>query len=106
MNPRMQLLDPEIQRILRQSAAREAARKAAPQRRHHITQAAIFILSAIAIALVDLGHTQQMRFWGNAVGLAAQPFWLLSTWRHRQWGMLALSVFYVGVWTTGVARYW
>lgn len=101
-NPQAHLLDKEMRGIVLKSLRGELARR----RLHTITQAAIFILSAIAIALVDLAHTQQLRFWGNAIGLAAQPLWLYSTWCHRQWGMLALTVFYTGIWTTGFLRYY
>lgn len=72
---------------------------------HHLVQFALLLLSAAAIALVDLGHNDQQRFWGNVLGLTAQPFWLLSSWQHRQWGIFALAFFYAGVWTAGALRY-
>lgn len=102
MHPGVKHLSPEIRKLWHESAAREQRRR----RWHAIEQALILLLSAAAIALVDLGHTNQLRFWGNAIGLAAQPLWFASTIRHRQWGMLALVVFYTGIWTAGAVRYY
>ena len=101
MHPGFRHLSPEIQTLWRASVRRYLLRR----RWHALEQAFILVLSGVAIALVDLGQTQEHRFWGNVVGLTAQPLWLLSTWRHRQWGMLALTVFYIGIWTAGAIRY-
>lgn len=76
-----------------------------PAHTHHLQQAWLLILSAIAIALVDHASTDTWRFWGNVAGLAAQPLWFLSAWRARQWGVFALAFFYTGVWSAGVIRY-
>jgi len=100
-HPQAHHLDADMRAIVLKSLRREATRR----RLHTIVQALIFILSAIAIALVDLATTRELRFWGNAIGLAAQPLWFYSTWCHRQWGMLALTVFYTGIWTTGAVKY-
>lgn len=94
-------LSPEVQQMWRSSVERYLQKK----RWHAFEQWAILLLSGAAFALVDLGPTPQWRFWGNVVGLAAQPLWLLSTWRHRQWGMLGLTVFYIGIWTAGLYRH-
>lgn len=88
-------------------AVRTGLRRSERRARWHRTeQAAIFALSAAAIALVDLAADPLWRFAGNAIGLTAQPLWAFSTIRHRQWGMFALTLFYTGVWSAGFIRYW
>lgn len=66
------------------------------------TQAAILILGALGAALVAWGDESAR--WGFIVSLAGQPFWLRATWRARQWGMLALSIWFTGVWAFGAVR--
>ena len=73
--------------------------------RNNLIQAAILILSAAAIYLVALPDGDPQRRWGYAIGLAAQPLWLWSSWRARQWGVLVLTCFYTGVWHAGVMRH-
>jgi len=73
--------------------------------RHHLIQAGILILSAAAIYLVALPDGDPQRRWGYAIGLAAQPLWIWTTWHARQWGMLLLTFFYVAVWLSGVMRH-
>lgn len=102
MHPGVKHLDPKIRKLWHQSARRQQRIR----QWHRIEQALILVLSAAAIALVDLGHTTQLRFWGNAIGLAAQPLWFASTIRHRQWGMLALAVFYAGIWSAGAIKHY
>ncbi len=60
-----------------------------------------------------VGLTALWGFWraaarglGHPGGLCGQPFWVVSTWRARQWGMLALSLAYALVWGGGVWRFW
>lgn len=67
-----------------------------------LLQAAILVFSAIAIWLVaQPAHGPLMR-WGYVVGLVSQPLWFIETWRRRQWGMFALSIFYAGAWAQGI----
>lgn len=66
-------------------------------------QGALFALSAAAITLLS-GRSRHAR-WGWWLGLASQPFWLIETARAEQWGMLALSVYYTGVWLRGVRNH-
>jgi len=65
----------------------------------HPEQIGIALLGATAIWMV--GRKKEWRKWGYAVGLASQPFWLYATWEGRQWGMFALSVWYVYAWASG-----
>jgi hypothetical protein len=40
--------------------------------------------------------------WGFLIGLAIQPFWFYTSFRHRQWGIFIASIFYTFGWTMGV----
>lgn len=71
--------------------------------RHHLVQLLLLVLSAGAITLVALPAPWQR--WGYVVGLASQPFWLLATWRARQWGMFALALWYCGAWSLGIVNH-
>lgn len=65
-----------------------------------LLQAAILVFSAIAIGLV--AQPAPLMRWGYVIGLVSQPLWFIETWRRRQWGMFALSVFYAGAWAQGI----
>jgi hypothetical protein len=42
--------------------------------------------------------------WGFILGLAIQPFWFYTSFRHRQWGIFIASFFYALGWAMGVYR--
>jgi hypothetical protein len=42
--------------------------------------------------------------WGFVIGLATQPFWFYTSFRHRQWGIFIASIFYAFAWAMGVYR--
>ena len=67
----------------------------------HPEQVVIAITGAAAIWMV--GRKNAWRKWGYLVGLASQPFWLYATWSSQQYGMFALSCWYVYAWAQG---YW
>lgn len=69
-----------------------------------ICQVLIAFLGGGAILLVS--REEPLRSWGFLLGLASQPFWLVSTWQARQWGMFALSLWYCLGWAAGVWRHW
>lgn len=68
-----------------------------------IAQAAILIFSTAGIWLIAYPQTAAAGF---AVGLAAQPFWLLETWRARQWGMFLNSLLWTGAFSAGLFNHW
>lgn len=72
---------------------------------HHAMQAALLILSALAVALVAHGTSAKWILLGNVLGALSQPLWLWATWRARQWGMFFLAFFYLGVWALGITRH-
>jgi hypothetical protein len=63
-----------------------------------VSQAAIFMGPVGAILLGDGSR------WGFVLGLATQPFWFYTSFRHRQWGIFIASIFYAIGWTIGVYR--
>ena len=63
-----------------------------------VSQAAIFMGPVGAILL---GNGSR---WGFVLGLAAQPFWFYTSFRHRQWGIFIASIFYALGWAIGVYR--
>lgn len=63
-------------------------------------QIAIVVLSLVAAYLV--AGTGPLAKWGFVVGLVSQPFYLVATWRARQWGMLLVAIFYCGAWVQGI----
>ncbi len=64
-----------------------------------VSQIAVFA-GAAAVVGVNSGAA-----WGPLVGLATQPFWFYTTWKHRQWGVLAASVIYAVGWSIGSYKY-
>lgn len=71
-----------------------------------IVQLVIALSGCITIFfLSNPGHVELAR-WGFLTGFAGQPFWIWSTARKRQWGMLAVSLFYTGIFLSGLYRFW
>ncbi len=70
-----------------------------------VTQACILILGGLAIWLVGRRNIR-VRRWGYVVGLVSQPFWLWAAWKAQQWGILALSIWYVYAWLGGIYQHW
>ncbi len=62
-----------------------------------IAQVGITIFGVSAIILVAKKNK-----WGFVLGLASQPFWIITSYINKQWGVLLLSVIYVGSWAYGV----
>lgn len=63
-----------------------------------VSQAAIF-MGPVGAMLLGNGSR-----WGFVLGLAAQPFWFYTSFRHRQWGIFIASIFYALGWAMGVYR--
>jgi hypothetical protein len=61
-------------------------------------QSAIFV-GPVGAMLLGSGSR-----WGFVIGLATQPFWFYTSFRHRQWGIFIASVFYAIGWAMGVYR--
>lgn len=64
-------------------------------------QVMLVLLAVPGLYLVG-DQDAQLRWWGYALSLAAQPFWLAATWRARQWGMFGMALVYSVLWARGV----
>jgi len=62
-----------------------------------ISQIGIAIFGISAIILVAKKNK-----WGFVLGLLSQPFWLITSFINKQWGVFLLSIFYVGSWILGI----
>jgi len=70
----------------------------------HISQVLILVIGGAAIWLVS--RLEEWKRWGYILGLISQPFWFYTTWKHSQWGLFILSVWYTYSWGLGVYNYW
>lgn len=70
-----------------------------------IAQISILILGGAAIWLVGR-RDRRVRRWGYVIGLISQPFWLYAAWKAQQWGILALSTWYLYAWADGIIENW
>ena len=59
-----------------------------------ITQLTIAVLGTVSLALMLTGWVQL----GLICALLAQPAWIVTAWRHRQWGVLYIAAVYTGLW--------
>jgi len=62
-----------------------------------IANIGVAILGIIAIILVAKKNK-----WGFVFGLASQPFWLITSYLNKQWGVFLLSIIYVFSWAFGI----
>lgn len=62
-----------------------------------IAQIGIAVFGVLAITLVAKKNK-----WGFVLGLASQPFWIITSYINKQWGVLLLSVVYVASWAYGI----
>jgi hypothetical protein len=68
-----------------------------------ISQIGIMTFGATATFLV--GTKGRWQRYGYILGLLAQPFWYITTYRHEQWGIFFLSLFYTFSWINGVRNH-
>lgn len=62
-----------------------------------ICQFAILLLTPSAILLIS----KKIK-WGFVLGLISQPFWVITTYINKQWGVLIVSVIYLFIWGFGI----
>lgn len=58
-----------------------------------IEQSIILICSGISIFMFA-SQKSKVRFIGFIIAICGQPFWWFTSWRHGQWGILILSVWF------------
>lgn len=69
-------------------------------------QWAVFVLGGLAIWLISDDRDPGRQRWGWLIGLMSQPLWLYATWQSEQWGLFALSFWYLYAWGKGARRRW
>jgi nicotinamide riboside transporter PnuC len=62
-----------------------------------ISQIGITVFGVAAIILVAKKNK-----WGFVFGLLSQPFWIVTSFINKQWGVLFLSIIYIGSWALGI----
>ena len=62
-----------------------------------MAQIGITVFGVSAIILVARKNK-----WGFVLGLVSQPFWLITSYLNKQWGVFFLSAVYVFSWGYGV----
>ena len=61
-----------------------------------VAQVGVSVFGVIAILLVSNKNK-----WGFVFGLLSQPFWFVTTFLHKQWGVFALTIVYTATWGYG-----
>ncbi len=62
-----------------------------------VSQIGLTVFSLAAILLVAKKNK-----WGFVVGLLSEPFWFVTSYTHKQWGIFLLSIVYTGTWIFGI----
>ena len=62
-----------------------------------ISQIIIFAFGILAIILVARKNK-----WGFVFGLLSQPFWYITSYTHKQWGIFFISIAYTLSWSYGI----
>ena len=62
-----------------------------------IAQIGIAVFGLTAIILVSKKNK-----WGFVFGLLSQPFFILTSFINKQWGLFLLSIIYTFSWTYGI----
>jgi hypothetical protein len=62
-----------------------------------VSQGGLTVFSVAAILLVAKKNK-----WGFVVGLLSEPFWFITSYLNKQWGIFILSVVYTGTWAFGI----
>lgn len=63
-------------------------------------------LCGIATVWLSQDPDVSLQRWACVVGLIAQPFWLTTTYRAKQWGMFVLAIGYTLGFMRGVWTFW
>ena len=72
---------------------------------NHLPQILITVFSLTAAVLSQSSLAERRRY-ACIAGLLAQPWWIYETWRAGQWGMLGLTMVYLGIWFVSFVRQW
>lgn len=70
-----------------------------------VCQVFIVVFGATGVFLVSTKKRKTKR-WGFLLGLLNQPFWWITTIRHKQWGILILCIWHTFSWANGLRNHW
>lgn len=62
-----------------------------------LSQVGVAFFGIIAIILVSRKNK-----WGFVFGLASQPFWFITSYCNKQWGVFLLTIIYTLTWAYGI----
>ena len=62
-----------------------------------VSQVGIALLGVTSIALIAKKNK-----WGFVLGLLSQPFWYITAYINKQWGIFFLNFIYTGTWVFGI----
>lgn len=62
-----------------------------------ISQIGIFVFGVIAIILVAKKNK-----WGFVIGLISQPFYFITSFINKQWGLFFTAIIYSFTWAFGI----
>ena len=65
-----------------------------------ISQICIFIFGIVAIVLVARKNK-----WGFVFGAVSQPFWFITSFINKQWGIFFVSFAYAVSWIYGIYKW-
>jgi hypothetical protein len=60
----------------------------------------------VAAIWLSQEKAESRRRWASVCGLLAQPFWVVETVSHSQWGLLATCALYAWSWWRGFRLHW
>lgn len=65
-----------------------------------VLQVAIFVLTFSWVCMANFPGPWTA--WSPVVGILSQPFWMVASWRARQWGMFALAILFCVPFANGI----
>ena len=72
---------------------------------NQVAQLVVPLLSVPGLYLQNLPAGHPWVLYGYALLLAAQPIWIVETFRHRMWGMFSMAWLYTGAWSMGLINH-
>ena len=54
-------------------------------------------------ASTTLANIPGALMYAQIAGICVQPFWMIASYKSKQWGPFALSIYFTFVWATGLA---
>ena len=66
-------------------------------------QIPLFVFEACGMWMI--ARKEDWKKWGYVVGLCGEPFWIYTSLENKQYGILALAIFYLYVWCMGIYNY-